>query len=95
LVTYKPIRANKKIVESKLDTIKINITSTHDKLLVFFQENKGKYFSIGEILSMANVQSGGHSSQSLKNFIYKGLLKVRECECHQSKMYIMPNIQDV
>ena len=95
MVTFKPIRAKKKIVESKLDTIKINPTSTHDKLMAFFQENKGKYFSIGDMLSMANVQSGGHSSQALKNFVYKGLLKVKECECHRSKMYMMSDIQDV
>ena len=90
MVISKPVRANKKLVDKGVDTVSFNPISTNDKLISFFQENKGKYFSVGDVLAFSNVQSGGHSSQSLKTFIHKGLIVTKECECHRSKMYMMP-----
>jgi hypothetical protein len=90
VVISKVVRAKKKLTNKGVDTVSFNPVSTNDKLIAFFQENKGKYFPIGEILVFSNIRSGGHSSNALKTFIHKGLLKVRECECHRTKMYMMP-----
>jgi hypothetical protein len=90
VVISRIVRANKILSDKCIDTVSFNPKSTNDKLMAFFQENKGKYFPIGEILVFTNVKSGGHSSNALKTFIHKGLLKVRDCECHRTKMYMMP-----
>jgi len=90
MVISRAVRRNKSITDNVIVETKNRKSTSTDRIIQFFMNNKGKYVRLDELLFGAGVTSGGHSSQILKSLIASKRIITTDCNCHKSKLYMMP-----